>query len=105
MGIHAEAVREEVICIEVPRSEFPYVLGTVVGAEPREELALRADPREADVEQEHDAAFLRVDLPNELECGLHQDFPSSRAMMRSVRRLAPGIITKAVVAATGQAIA
>jgi aspartate kinase len=36
-GIEAVAVREEVICIEEPRSEFPYMLGTVVGAEPREE--------------------------------------------------------------------
>ena len=37
--------------------------------------------------------------------GRHHDFPSSRAMMRSVRRRAPGMITNAVVAATGQAIA
>lgn len=33
-GIAAEAVREEVIIIEAPRSEIPYVPGTVIGAEP-----------------------------------------------------------------------
>ena len=33
-GIEAEAVREEVIIIETPRSEIPYVPGTVIGAEP-----------------------------------------------------------------------
>ena len=45
------------------------------------------------------------DLPDKLKRGQHHDFPSSRAMMRSVRRRAPGMITNAVVAATGQAIA
>lgn len=33
-GTVAEAVREEVIVIEAPRSEIPYVPGTVIGAEP-----------------------------------------------------------------------
>ncbi|MEO7018932.1 MAG: aspartate kinase [Ktedonobacteraceae bacterium] len=33
-GVAAEAVREEVISIETPRSEIPYVPGTVIGAEP-----------------------------------------------------------------------
>lgn len=33
-GVAAEAVREEVIVIEAPHSEIPYVPGTVVGAEP-----------------------------------------------------------------------
>ncbi len=33
-GIEAEAVRDEVIIIEAPRSEIPYVPGTVIGAEP-----------------------------------------------------------------------
>lgn len=33
-GIAAEAVRPEVIIIEAPRSEIPYVPGTVIGAEP-----------------------------------------------------------------------
>ncbi len=33
-GIRAEAVREEVIIIEAPRSEIPYVPGTVIGADP-----------------------------------------------------------------------
>ncbi|MGH2508523.1 MAG: aspartate kinase, partial [Ktedonobacteraceae bacterium] len=33
-GTAAEAVREEVICIETPRSDMPYVPGTVIGAEP-----------------------------------------------------------------------
>jgi len=33
-GVAAEAVREEVIIIEAPRSEIPYVPGTVIGAEP-----------------------------------------------------------------------
>ena len=46
-----------------------------------------------------------LDLPDELERGQHHGFPSSRAMMRSVRRRAPGMITNAVLAATGQAIA
>ena len=36
-GIEAVAVREEVICIEEPCSEFPYTPGTVIGAEPRAE--------------------------------------------------------------------
>jgi len=35
-GVPSEAVREEVIIIEVPRSEIPYVPGTVIGAEPLE---------------------------------------------------------------------
>lgn len=34
-GVAAAAVREEVISIEAPRSEIPYVPGTVIGAEPR----------------------------------------------------------------------
>src|SRR5262252_9645642 len=34
-----------------------------------------------------------LDLPDQLERGQHHDFPSSRAMMRSVRRRAPGMIT------------
>ena len=33
-GVAAEAVREEVICIEAPRNEVPYVPGTVIGADP-----------------------------------------------------------------------
>lgn len=33
-GVPAEAVREEVIIIEAPRSELPYVPGTVIGADP-----------------------------------------------------------------------
>ncbi|HVU70355.1 MAG TPA: aspartate kinase [Ktedonobacteraceae bacterium] len=33
-GIEAEAVRDEVIVIEAPRSEIPYVPGTVIGADP-----------------------------------------------------------------------
>lgn len=33
-GAVAEAVREEVIIIEAPRSEIPYVPGTVIGADP-----------------------------------------------------------------------
>jgi aspartate kinase len=33
-GATAEAVREEVIIIEAPRSEIPYVPGTVIGADP-----------------------------------------------------------------------
>ncbi|HEY0756074.1 MAG TPA: aspartate kinase [Ktedonobacteraceae bacterium] len=33
-GIKAEAVRDEVIIIEAPRTEMPYVPGTVIGAEP-----------------------------------------------------------------------
>ncbi|HEX7733855.1 MAG TPA: aspartate kinase [Ktedonobacteraceae bacterium] len=33
-GAAAEAVRDEVIIIEAPRSEIPYVPGTVIGAEP-----------------------------------------------------------------------
>lgn len=36
-GVEAEAVREEVICIEPPHSEIPYIPGTVIGAEPRSE--------------------------------------------------------------------
>jgi aspartate kinase len=36
-GSAAEAVREEVIIIEAPRSEIPYVHGTVIGAEPLSE--------------------------------------------------------------------
>lgn len=37
-GVEAAAVREEVICIETPRAEVPYIPGTVIGAEPREDL-------------------------------------------------------------------
>jgi aspartate kinase len=33
-GVVAEAVREEVIVIETPHSEIPYLPGTVIGAEP-----------------------------------------------------------------------
>src|SRR5712672_949715 len=44
-------------------------------------------------------------LPDKLESGQHHDFPSSSAMMRSVRRRAPGMTMNAVAAATGQAIA
>ncbi len=33
-GVAAEAVREEVISIETPRNEVPYVPGTVIGADP-----------------------------------------------------------------------
>lgn len=36
-GVAAEAIQEEVICIEPPRSEIPFVPGTVIGAEPRPE--------------------------------------------------------------------
>lgn len=36
-GIATEAVREEVIIIEAPRSEISYVPGTVIGAEPQAE--------------------------------------------------------------------
>ena len=36
-GVDAEAVREEVIIIEHPRSTTPYVPGTVIGADPREQ--------------------------------------------------------------------
>jgi aspartate kinase len=35
-GVAALAVREEVISIETPHSEIPYIAGTVIGAEPRE---------------------------------------------------------------------
>jgi aspartate kinase len=41
-GASAKAVREEVIIIEEPRSEIPYVLGTVIGADPQAE-ATRAN--------------------------------------------------------------
>jgi aspartate kinase len=37
LHVAAAAVYEEVICIEKPRSEIPYVPGTVIGADPREE--------------------------------------------------------------------
>jgi aspartate kinase len=36
-GVDAEAVREEVISIEHPRSTTPYAPGTVIGADPREQ--------------------------------------------------------------------
>ena len=34
LGLEAEAIREEVICIEAPRHEVPYLPGTVIGADP-----------------------------------------------------------------------
>ncbi len=37
LGIEVTAIREEVICIEAPYNEIPYLPGTVIGAEPRSE--------------------------------------------------------------------
>ena len=48
--------------------------------------------------------FAGRDPAGQVEGGQHQAFPSIRATIRSVRRRAAGMMTKAVPAATGQAM-